>query len=272
MSTVMEKLAARRASAVKEPREIYGLIGPNSHGKSVTACSISKHFPSKLGPAEKPVLLEDTLGIYFDRGGYVGFQRLGFDLPMIDLSTIPEKSIDFDKAVKAAFKEAQEYIEAGLIKNVIIDTVTQYDNIITGYLGKMYANNDDKSGMWQAIRIKHSEFIQHLTRLDARVVLLFQPKVQMVLEDKKASKDRAAAKNLMSEDVGEPQTTGASRRYYKDVVSCCFPLIRKGNKTKGYTYKMYTDMEQGLWAKCRWPGVPHEVEPNLYKFLQEHAY
>lgn len=254
---------------------MIALVGPVKQGKSVCAASISKHFPAELGTGELKVL-EDTYWLGFDRAATDGFAELGFTVPGADLSVMPKDIYAFKANIAAAIKECKAYIEAGLVKNVVVDTVSSFDYIIMKYLADDYEGEKNKMSMWGDLKSSHLNLWHQISGLDARLVCIFHPKARTELISANSSfedKEKAAAKKLSEslpdEAPLELDITGSSKKLWQAQASMILPVIREKKGKKPAEYYLHLSSAKGIQGCSRFNGGLESKQPaNLGKLLE----
>jgi hypothetical protein len=254
---------------------VFVLVGPVKQGKSVCAATISEHFPEELG-GDKMTFLEDTLWLGFDRGATDGFAELGLSVPLIDLSVGAEDIYSFQKQLNDALKKARELVKAGIIKNIVVDSVSQFDTMMTYHLFNKHENNDNKMEIWGDVASMHGHLYRGVVNTGARVVAVFHPKAPVDLTPKTATFDdrqKAAAKKVATSLPDDaPLTlavTGKGGEAWKANGSMILPVVRERKGKKDPTYFLHTQSTQYIQGCSRFlRGLEPKMPAHLGKLIE----
>jgi len=253
---------------------MIALVGPVKQGKSVCAATISEKFPETLRTG-KLTVLDDTYWLGFDRAATDGFAELGFTVPGADLSVMPKDIYTFKQNIAAAVKECKQYIDAGIVKNVVVDTVSTFDFIIMKYLSDMYEGDSNKMPMWGDLKSSHLNLWHQISGLDARLVCLFHPKARVELVSANTSiadKKKAEAKKLAeSIDIEEPlelAVTGSAKTLWTAQASMILPVVSERKGKRDPEYYLHLGSAKGIQGVSRFGGIESKQPAHLGKLLE----
>ena len=265
----LEALRSRGSAITTLQSSIILLLGPPKHGKTFCAASISEQYPESL-PADELHFLSDTYWLLFDNAGLDGFAEQGLEVPHSDLSRRPKDLLDFKKALRDAIAEIKDYVAAGVVKNIVVDTISSFDEIIMAYLEKKYAGGNDKP--WGELRQIHSDFLQELRSIGVRIIVIGHVKeyVDWVQkgEEMKADAKRHAASLPGASDV-VLSVTGAAARMYRAQASIIASVVKTKPAKKDAIYNLYLDSNKGVEGGSRFTkGLDAKQPAHLGKLLQ----
>ncbi len=273
----IEALKARMMKGMSHTKTLtnsmIALVGPVKQGKSVCAATISEKFPTELRTG-KLTVLDDTYWLGFDRAATDGFAELGFTVPGADLSVMPKDIYAFKQNIAAAIKECKQYVDAGIVKNVVVDTVSTFDFIIMKYLSDMYEGESNRMPMWGELKSSHLNLWHQISGLDARLVCIFHPKARTELVSANTSiadKEKAAAKR-MAESVDdaplELAVTGSAKTLWMAQASMQLPVVAERKGKKPPEYYLHLGSAKGIQGVSRFGGIESKQPAHLGKLLE----
>ncbi len=241
--------------------KLVGLIGPPGQGKTTCAVSVSEGYAK--GDCADTVLLA------FDLDATIGLQKRNINVPIFNFAGMD----DFTKLqteIEDAVKQIAVRVREGKTKNVIVDTVSQYDKVLLGWFQPTASDNFDlynKIGRWHIWLLMRQ--LLPLALAGARIVVTFQPKYKFVAGDsEKAKKEKEAllAKNKASGiDAEIDKLLGVSGNVAGELYRTQMSLLATVAKTKkpgGYDYWLYTDGSSlGFESKNRFQDSLAAKEP-----------
>lgn len=256
---------------------IIVLIGAWKNGKTVCAASISDKFPDPFPNTEELTVLDDTWFFCVDPGALDGFAEMGITVPHSDVS-VPKKTLreyeeDFDEKIE----KVRPLVEAGVIKNVVLDSASFYDHNINAFLTKKYKN--DKGGMWGEFRQLHTDRMHKLRSLGCRLVVCVHPTENVIWgkdgsEVQQKSKKRQMVSMLPGQADFKLDITGKSAGLYKGGGSWILPVIKETKKQPGKDpvdeYYIYLGGAKGIEGGVRLGKFLEKKQPaNLGKLLKK---
>lgn len=247
-------------------RQGFLLYGPPGSGKTVCAASISEFFPDEL-PAAQPTLVRDVYYLQFDPDGMQSLLSLRLDAPGRDLSACTTKET-LGRGLIEAVMEIKEGIKEGIIKAVVVDTLTAFDSVLLSIGKKDFPSTADQARMYGWILQEQMQFGTLLKQLPIHLITTCHSKfVFNPSKDDTGFEMRKRAFSLPGQSDIVPELTGRGANYWKGVASNVWPLIsyrQKGQKPR-FTVLPYGG--KGFEGKSRLGGLDEEEPANLRKAL-----
>lgn len=241
--------------------KLVGLIGPPGQGKTTCAVSVSEGYAK--GDCS------DTLLIAFDLDATVGLQARGINVPVFNFAGIDDFTV-LQKEIEDACKQIAVRVKAGQTKNVIIDTVSQFDKVLLGYFQPTARDNFDlygSVGRWHQWLLLRQ--LLPLALSGARLIVTFQPRHKFILgENEKAKKEKelqSSRNKAAGIDAEVDKLLGVSGNVACELYRAQISLLAAVAKTRkpgGYDYWLYTDGSPlGFESKNRFQELLEPREP-----------
>ncbi|MEO1444624.1 MAG: AAA family ATPase [Cyanobacteria bacterium J06635_11] len=259
------------------------LVGAPGAGKSVAACTISKHTPENFPDHEGMAVLEDVVYVQLEPGATKSLASVGLEVPRVidvgDATTAksPKNSELNINALQDTIIEVFEYIEENVEPHefVVFDSISTLDMLTSSYFGRKYG---DKA--YQDYKLNnawHGSIVQGLKSLHCGYVLVSHAKVAAPIDnaDSKAHKDaKAKAESSAGKRMpGDLDITGAAKNLYIRQVDEILPIgvqsVRKGKELvrQRVIHPFGNDV---LAGKTRFEKAVDAVEPaNLRQFYNK---
>jgi len=240
------------------------VYGPPKTGKSFLGLTASEDFPTTL-PADNLVDLNDLLFIDFE-DGLVGLKEQNLSVPSIDLSKVDGKGLI--DALTEVPKQLTPMIKDGVIKTVVIDTVSTLDTMLLAHYRGLYSDPRHQGIMYNEILRSHLKFFNSLRILPCNILVLAHAKFKIDIagDGKMEKKDRAETMPGMSEAV--PEITGRGGNFYRKSVSIQMPMLTR--KIGGNTIRtLYPFGYAGFEAGCRFAALDDKEDANLGKLIRK---
>ncbi len=225
----LEFIRSRMTHKTNFENSIIVLVGAWKNGKSICALSISDQFPDTL-PTEKLTVIEDTWVFSVDPGGHDGFRELGLTVPYSDLTVPPKELREYEDKFDTEIEKVRQLVALGIIKNVVFDSVSYYDDNIMSYLSRKYANSKEKP--WGELRQIHTERFHKLRSLGCRMIVCVHPAENIIWgsegsEVEQKSKKRQMISMLPGSADFKLAITGRSAGLYKGGASLILPVVKE---------------------------------------------
>ncbi len=274
MAALRERMSKQMSHTETLKKSVIGLVGPVKQGKSVCAASISEFFPEELATGAPLVSLEDTYWLGFDRAATDGFAELGFTVPQVDLSFGGKDIYEYKQNIARAIKEVKQYVDAGIVKNVIVDTVSSFDFVIMKHLMDQYEGQTNLIPMWTELKSSHLNLWHQISSLDARIVCIFHTKARMELVGKKPGEAEAAEAKKLADSIDpnaplEIAVTGQAKKLWMGQTSLLCPVVRERKGKRPYEYYLHLDSAKGIQGASRFNvGLDSKQPAHLGKLIK----
>jgi hypothetical protein len=255
---VVNPLVLKKLSATKE-NSLIAILGPQGNGKTFCGASASKFYDPTFS---KPVSLSDTLFITSEKGCFDGFGEKGIDVPHWADLTEHAGEKEFTLALNSSLAIAKEMAAAGVIENVVIDTVSSIDKTWKAHKTKQY----EKWGLIDALLVEHRRLVmEQLGPVKARTVLLFHTK--------KVGEMDATKRESLGLDAGDQLVLDISGwdapALYRAQCSLIVPIKKTEARGKPDEFYLYPRGIGGIESKTRFSCVGDKEPANLLQLFQK---
>jgi hypothetical protein len=284
------QLTNSRKTVLLNPRIIQ--FGAPGCGKTLSAASISKHFPECIWRGEKPkthVYLKDLLFIMFDNGGLDSLAEWNLSAPVLPYTYTkvvggkPQVLIDPDHscvsgpAIEAAVEQIGRDLPLAMvehgIENVIVDTFSTLNTVNVAYQKAKYSAEKNQRRIWDHVLGLHLRFNDLLKSVRAPVVYNCHAKNNMeAIGDEKEVQEapRLAAGIKIDGNWVIPEITGAAFRTYNALASLILPMtsdrVNRGGKMV-FERKYHPLGYQAMTFKSRFQTLLDKEEPTNLRAL-----
>jgi hypothetical protein len=246
---------------------LIGLIGSQGNGKTTCAVTASEFYPGDC---------KDTVLLAFDLDATVGLQARGINLPTFQFSGINDWPT-MQREIEDACKQITVMIKDKQVKNVIVDTVSLFDNVLLSYFAPISADN---FALYARVAQWHRWFLMAqlmpLTTLGGRLIAIFQPNYKEIPDDKKKDeKAKATAKNVsegLEPDADKTMAVSGkiAAKLYRTQPSLIAPVAKSkapGGKNEYHLYPNGGGL--GFEFKNRYGFLADKEEANLFKLYKK---
>jgi hypothetical protein len=279
----VEELLAQKTTATKQPLQEIVLLGAPGHGKTRLSLTISEHCPEEL-PAEEEVVLKDCIAIAGDPGYHDTVRGCNLVVPCTSgLETVGNSWDDYYKRFKDEVDSLKPLVDAGLAKNVFVDTFTHIVSQLVAMLAKQYKKKEgSKADMYGELGYMVKDLRHAVHSLGCRIIWIghIKPYADWAATStdataKKQAKARQEAFSLPGFADLVADLPPSSARIFKASASLFCSVVRaKAEKPKDPRAQRGPDVftlhctSHKIEGKTRYPQLEGSHKPNLKKLLE----
>lgn len=219
--------------------QFFSLIyGPPKAGKTITAATVSTHWPKVVSSEEDTTYLADCLWLSFDDGATDSF--IDHDVDADELTFEDglscRKMFQSAQTVSEGMNQLGEELASCLTdqhRHIVVDTLSEFDSLIGNHWARVYSDETKSMAKFRMIAETHVQFHQLMSACNAHVIYLCHAKaiggVDIGKDVKQKRRQEMQKKARISDDVEiRPKVTGSGLEMYLANVSL-YSVLRKRN-------------------------------------------